>query len=316
MAEKRSLALRTDFLASGTSLTTPDLLRSFLEGRKETTFKTYRAALKVFAEFLDVESVELACHRLLTLPHGAANKVALDYRNWLIKKSYSAATINNRLAALRAVVDMGRTVGAIPWRLEVKSVREERYRDTAGPGEDKIIARIQGLAKENDPKSARDAAILSLLGLMGLRRGEVISLDLNDYEPGILRIIGKGHTDPEPLTVPPEIVKLLDRWLGFRGRAAGPLFWYFRGLALFPKRLSDRSVGRITNGLDLGHAHGLRHSAITQALDDHHGDLRKVARFSRHKNIQTLLRYDDNRQDLGGEVAQGLAKKLKSGDSD
>lgn len=51
--------------------------------------------------------------------------------------------------------------------------------------------------------------------------------------------------------------------------------------------------------------HGLRHSAITEALDLT-GDVRKVQRFSRHKNLAVLMVYDDNRRDLGGEVARLL----------
>ena len=53
--------------------------------------------------------------------------------------------------------------------------------------------------------------------------------------------------------------------------------------------------------------HGLRHSAITEALEATGGNIRAVARFSRHKNIQTLMIYDDNRQDLGGEIAKLIA---------
>lgn len=53
--------------------------------------------------------------------------------------------------------------------------------------------------------------------------------------------------------------------------------------------------------------HSIRHTAITTCLDLLSGDLRKAERFSRHKNIQTLLIYDDNRADLRGDVARMLA---------
>jgi integrase/recombinase XerC len=311
MAESRSLVPQSKTTALKAKVAVSELLRSFLEGRKETTFRTYRQALAVFARFLDVDSVEAACERLLSCPHGLANKMGLDYKNWLIAQGFSAATVNNRLAALRAVVDMGRTVGMVSWELEVKSLKEEKYRDTAGPGEDQIIQKIKVLGQKKDPKSARDAVILALMGVMGLRRGEVIKLDVGDLDGDQIRVLGKGKTEVEPVTLPPEVLELMEKWIAFRGWAAGPLFLYFRGRKMFNKRLSDRSVGRITTNLDLGHAHGLRHSAITQALDDNQGDLRKVARFSRHKNIQTLIKYDDNRKDFGGEVAKGLAKKLR-----
>ena len=52
--------------------------------------------------------------------------------------------------------------------------------------------------------------------------------------------------------------------------------------------------------------HGLRHSAVTRLLDLG-VDLRRVARFSRHCKLETLVKYDDNRQDLAGEMAATLA---------
>jgi len=53
--------------------------------------------------------------------------------------------------------------------------------------------------------------------------------------------------------------------------------------------------------------HQLRHCAITTALDRTHGDLRTVARFSRHRNLQVPAMYDDSRQDLAGEIAAIVA---------
>jgi hypothetical protein len=54
--------------------------------------------------------------------------------------------------------------------------------------------------------------------------------------------------------------------------------------------------------------HGLRYAAITEALDLTGGDVRKVQRFSLHRNLNTLQRYDDNWQDLAGDVARRLAE--------
>lgn len=313
MAESRSLAPLWKGLPSDPKSAAPALLKSFLEARKGSTFKTYRQGLQSFAEFLGAKSVEEASGRLLSMKHGDANKLALDFKNWLVQKGRKASTVNNRLAALRSLVDLARTVGVVPWDLEVKNMKEEKYRDTAGPGLQTIIEKIRDLKtrSKEDPKAARDAAICGLMAFMGLRRGEVVGLDLECLEGARLWVLGKGKTDEEPLTVPDEVFYLIEAWIGHRGKHPGPLFTHFRQEG-FVERLSDRSVGRITNGLDLGHAHGLRHSAITEALDQNKGDVRKVARFSRHKNVQTLIKYDDNRKDLGGEVAQDLAKGLKT----
>src|SRR6266511_2134291 len=54
-------------------------------------------------------------------------------------------------------------------------------------------------------------------------------------------------------------------------------------------------------------AHGLRHSAITEALD-RGWDVRDVKAFSRHKSIDTVLVYDDRRGDVGGRISEDLGK--------
>ncbi len=45
-------------------------------------------------------------------------------------------------------------------------------------------------------------------------------------------------------------------------------------------------------------------------LDLNGGDVRAVQRFSRHKDVRTLLAYDDNRQDLGGKMAGLVASAV------
>src|SRR5712664_247661 len=56
--------------------------------------------------------------------------------------------------------------------------------------------------------------------------------------------------------------------------------------------------------------HGLRHAAITEALDLTGGNVRAVQRFSRHRDVRVLERYDDNRRDLGGDVAKQVAASV------
>jgi site-specific recombinase XerD len=69
-----------------------------------------------------------------------------------------------------------------------------------------------------------------------------------------------------------------------------------------------RIVADVANRAGLGHVrpHGLRHAAGTDALDAG-VDLRKVQRFSRHKDLRTLTLYDGNRSDFAGDVASVVA---------
>ena len=97
-----------------------------------------------------------------------------------------------------------------------------------------------------------------------------------------------------------------------RGDKPGPLFMSLdrgnRG-----RRLTGRSVHRIVRalgkqaGLGTVRPHGLRHAAITEALDLTRGNVRAVQRFSRHRDLRTLTLYDDNRMDLAGEIARQVA---------
>ena len=67
------------------------------------------------------------------------------------------------------------------------------------------------------------------------------------------------------------------------------------------------SVGVVTR------PHGLRHTAITGALDKSDGNMRKAQQFSRHKDVRTLGKYDDNRRDFGGEMAALVALPEREG---
>ena len=59
--------------------------------------------------------------------------------------------------------------------------------------------------------------------------------------------------------------------------------------------------------------HGIRHTAITEALNLTQGDVRAVQRFSRHRDVRVLTIYDDNRTDLGGKVARMVASNGENG---
>ena len=48
----------------------------------------------------------------------------------------------------------------------------------------------------------------------------------------------------------------------------------------------------------------LRHAAVTEALDRTNGNYRAVQQFSRHRDPAIIMKYDDNRKDLGGEVSR------------
>lgn len=300
------------------------LVKSFLAGRSARTMAAYRGDLADFAAFLEVATAEAATGELLGHGHGRANERALAYRAHLVERGLSAATINRRLAALRSLTKLGRTLGIVGWKLECPSLKSEPYRDTRGPGRGGFERLLSEANKRTDAKGRRDLAILRMLFDLGLRRSEVAGLDVEHLDleasPATLAVLGKGRTGRVKVTLPEPTCEVLAAWLAVREAGAGALFVNY-DRAGKGERLSAMSINRVIK--DLGSragvkvtAHALRHAGITLALDLTGGDVRKVRGFSRHANVQTVMLYDDNRLDMGGEVAALVAGAVPNPDPD
>src|SRR3954453_14446022 len=95
----------------------PDLLgpaarlaAAFFAGRSPHTLRAYRRDLEDFARFAGGASAEAAGRLLLAGGQGPANEGALRYRASLLECGLAPATVNRRLAALRSLVKLARTL--------------------------------------------------------------------------------------------------------------------------------------------------------------------------------------------------------------
>jgi integrase/recombinase XerC len=288
------------------------LVAAFLAGRSPQTLRAYRQDLEDFAAWRGKSDLESAARELLGRGPGPANAIALRYRAALMERALAAATINRRLAALRSLTRIARTIGVVTWTLEVPGLPAAPYRDTSGPGLAGVRQLLRAAAARRDAKGLRDVAIVRLLFDLGLRRGEVVALERADVDldAGALAVLGKGRREKQRLTLPPPTAAALEAWLAVRGAAPGALFLNV-DRARKGGRLTSSSVYRLVRrlGADVDlmvRPHGLRHAAVTAGLDLT-GDLRAVQRFSRHADVRTVGKYDDNRSDLGGKIAQLVA---------
>jgi integrase/recombinase XerC len=289
------------------------IVDSFLAGRSPRTVEAYRQDLVDFTRYIGAKDTEEAVRLLLSHGRGRANETAYAYRADLLARGLSPSTVNRRLAALRSVVKLSRLFGLTDFDLDVEGVKSQPYRDTRGPALEQVRRLLGQLATRKDPKGLRDYALARLLYDLGLRRGEAVALDLADVdlEAGTISVLGKGRTEREALTLPEPTKGALEAWVLVRGAEAGALFTNF-DRAGKGGRLSGRSVARVLSALGdkvglVVRPHGLRHSAITTALDLTGGNVRSVQKFSRHRDLRVLLRYDDNRQNLAAEVARLVA---------
>jgi integrase/recombinase XerC len=163
---------------------------------------------------------------------------------------------------------------------------------------------------------------LRLLWDNALRRAEVCGLDRADFhaEDARLYLKGKGRIDKEPIDLAPATVEAISDWLASMGESKSPaLFVSSRDTRLSVDRLYQivgglAEAAGITSGRQANERvvspHKIRHSSITALLDLNGGDVRSAQAHSRHKNLATLIRYDDGRQQLQGKAAKTLADAI------
>ena len=277
--------------------------------------RAYAREIAIFAAFAGHEDPAAAVAQFLALEDGQAHAVADKWRADKIERELSPASVNRSMSAMNSLVSYARRVGLTKLRLEAKGVKSKAYRDTRGPGVRGVQSMLAVAQDQSPEKAARDAAIIRIAYGLGLRRGEIESLNIGHLHltAGTLHVLGKGRTEREPMTLPLNTKQTLEAWLGVRGTddEDAPLF-----IALDRNTWGDRLSGsgiyhiiRSQLGARAGvsaRPHGLRHSAITSALDAFNGDYRKTRAFSRHASLDTVRRYDDNRADHAGQVAAAL----------
>ena len=245
----------------------------------------------------------------LRYQHLAAIKTQLAER-------YSPATTNHMLSALRGVLYAA-------WKLElitaedyhraasIKSVRGVTL--PAGrelsPGE---IAGLMGeCEKDRSPAGARDAAIISLMYSGGLRRAEVVTLTMADYnqDSGKLIIAGKGSKQRTAYLINGALYALAD-WLQVRGGAPGPLFPAINkgGRIDLTKPMTPQGVYNLLKkrsaaaGVDQFTPHDLRRTFVSDLLDAG-ADIATIAQMAGHSSVNTTARYDRRPEDAKRKAA-------------
>ena len=136
-----------------------------------------------------------------------------------------------------------------------------------------------------------------------------------------LFILGKGKgSEKAPVTISETSCAAVSEYLDAREcpPSDAPLFTNGARWSDGTQRLSARGLVYIVNAYGLKvlgrplHPHALRHMAITAYLDASDGNIRRAQRLSRHADIRTLQRYDDNREDLQGAATNVLSVLLQS----
>jgi integrase/recombinase XerD len=191
-------------------------------------------------------------------------------------------------------------LGGVTERLLVHAVPTVARRRLAGLPkglEPDQMRRLLAACDANTAVGCRDLAILTLLVRLGLRRGEVAGLGLDDidWRAGTIRVRGKGDCH-ERLPLPSDVGHLVAEYLQ-HARPADALgrTVFVRHFAphhaLGPARVSG-IVADAARRADLGriHAHRLRHTAATELLRAG-ASLPEIGQLLRHRRVETTAIY-------------------------
>jgi len=235
----------------------------------------------------DAETLDWAS---LRYQHTAAARSALAER-------YAPATANKVLAALRGVLRQA-------WRLGHMTAEDYRRAADLHPIVGKTLPSGRALsagelrtlfataAEEPHPATrTRDVALLAVLYGAGLRRAEVVALDVADYdaEAGVLNVRRAKGRRQRGVHLPNGTGEALDGWLTLRGTEPGPLLCPVDKAgrvtlrALTPQSIFDRlrHLGARA-GLVAFSPRDLRRSFISDLLDNG-ADLAVVQAMAGHE---------------------------------
>ena len=234
-----------------------------------------------------------------------------------LEETEKPATVNKALAAVRGVLFNA-------WRLEQMTAEEyQKAKSVKGiknitlPAgreltEGEKAALMAVCENDSTPAGVRDAAIIGMALIAGLRRHELAGLDLADYDPesGKLVIRGKGNKERTGYLNNGAARAMAD-WLAVRGNQEGALFQPVnKGGRILPQRITPQAVYNLLDkrgkqaGIANFSSHDLRRTWISDLLDVG-ADISTVAKMAGHASVITTQRYD-RRPEEAKRKAAGL----------
>lgn len=238
-------------------------------------------------------------------------------QTWLTE-NYKPATARRYIAAVRGVLRSAWKLGSIDSEQFTRAVSLSPIRGDSTCGRMLTDDEIHQLLETCDAstRGRRDRAIIFLLVGCGLRRAEICSLNLADWDGERLTVMGKGRKQRTAWPAGSVRDALLD-WLTVRGTQPGPLFHVITRDAVLEKRMSTTalwnmiSTRRQTAQLQPFSVHDLRRTFISDMLDM--ADLATVATLAGHSNPTVTKRYDKRNESTARDAAALMDSHFKRG---
>jgi site-specific recombinase XerD len=269
----------------------------YLAGLAPGSRRTQTAALRIIAMLVSGEATEMK------LPWWALDYAHTTAIRAKLAERFAPATANRMLAAMRGVLKASFKLGLMSAdhmtrACSVEPVRGSRVMKGRALSKGELVALFES-CDPNKAGGARNAALLGLLYGGGLRRAEVVALDLGDFDVTTGKLVVRGKGNKERLGwVTNGSRDALDAWLLYRGDQPGPLFFpVTKGGTIIRHRMTDGAVAEVVRRLARKSRiasfspHDMRRTFIGDMLDAG-ADIATVQQLAGHASPTTTLRYD------------------------
>ncbi len=301
-----------------------DVIESLLDSRPNVhTRRAYRGDLNdFFRSRYGVDPTPELAREYLQLPPERIEFSLAVYKSELAARGMSDATINRRLAAVKALVDHARGLGITEARVtrSVPGVKTVSYRSPERlPAGD-----VRQLLRQPDRatlKGRRDYALLLLLLENALRSAEVRALRVGDFcvADGTLAVRNRGRDgNLEAVSLTPHAAAAITDYLRDAPHAEDEDAVLFQ--ACHPagkgKGITGDGLYKVVNdyvaaaGLPQTLSpHRLRNTAIVTALEATEGDVAVVQQLSRHARVEAVVRMEGRRNEAQARVSALVAQQ-------
>jgi len=264
------------------------------KGYSGFTIESYKIDLSQFEKFLENPDLK-----------NIGSTHIRNYQDYLYVKKLSNSTLQRKISSLKSFFKYCNRKKriAIDPLCTISSPKKKKMLPVY-ISKDKLLSSLKDIGKnennQNDElKSLRNAAIISLLYAAGIRLRELTSLNINNinFNSGTIRVFGKRNKE----RIVPAGIKCLDQIKKYLSIRFSGINYIGSTMPLFVskgiKRINPRTVQYIVEknlkeageGVNIN-PHMLRHSFATHLMDNG-ADLKAVQELLGHENLSTTQIY-------------------------
>lgn len=232
----------------------------------------------------------------------------IHIRSWIVRmmsEGMSAVSINRKISATRSLFKWLMKTGQLKVNPMLKIAAPKKPKRLPVSIQDKNIKKIAELPVINDSENVfeimRNQLIMSMFYSTGMRRAELIALNINDIDllRDELRVIGKGNkvrSVPIISSLKEDIVRYLEARNGQKNILdPQALFLTSKGRRIYPKMVYNivRHELSLFTTMDKKSPHVLRHTFATHMLDNG-ADIHAIKELLGHAHLGATQIYTHN----------------------